>query len=154
MGGKLRRQRTRAWSPLFLLSQLSSDFTGTRILFVILRVVDVVRMAEQERNCILSWLLLRRSGHRHAENGLPAWIKCWLTLLRRLTLIIEEHGGEPSKQCSRNWLILSPSNSHHGFTKYLDSYNEVARPGPAHMAAAGQRVRTPLGARSYMTSLQ
>ena len=45
--------------PLFLLSQLSSDFTGTCILFVILRVVDVVRIAEQERNCILSWLLLR-----------------------------------------------------------------------------------------------
>ena len=113
----MRGRRTRTWSPLFLLSQLSSDFTGTRILFVIFRVVDVVRMAEQERNCILSWLLLRRSGHRHAENGLPAWIKCWLTLLRRLTLIIEEHGGEPSKQRSRNWLILSPSNSHYGFTK-------------------------------------
>ena len=62
VGGKLRGWWTRAWSPLFLLSQLSSDFTGTRILFVILRVVDVIRMAEQERNCILSsrlsWLLL------------------------------------------------------------------------------------------------
>ena len=68
-GFKLRGRQTRAWSPLFLLSQLSSDFTGTRILFVILRVVDVVRMAEQERNCILSWLLLQRSDPRHAENG-------------------------------------------------------------------------------------
>ena len=53
MGGELHERLTRAWSPLFLLSQLSSNFTGTRILFVILRVV-VVRMAEQERNCILS----------------------------------------------------------------------------------------------------
>ena len=66
VGGKLRRRRTRAWSPLFLLSQLPSDFTGTHILFVILRVVDVVRMAEQEQNCILSWFLLWRSDPRHA----------------------------------------------------------------------------------------
>ena len=48
VGGKFCRRQARAWSPLFLLSQLSSDFTGTRILFVILRVVDVVRMAEQK----------------------------------------------------------------------------------------------------------
>ena len=41
-----------------LLSHLSSDFTETRILFVILRVVDVVRMVEMVWNCILSWLLL------------------------------------------------------------------------------------------------
>ena len=44
VGGKLRGWLPRAWSPLFLLSQLSSNFTGTCILFVILRDVDVVRI--------------------------------------------------------------------------------------------------------------
>ena len=38
-------------------------------IFVILRVVDIVRMAEQEQNCILSWFLLRHSNPRHADNG-------------------------------------------------------------------------------------
>ena len=47
VGGELCGWQMRAWSPLFLLSQLSSDFTGIRILFVILRVVDVVCMTEQ-----------------------------------------------------------------------------------------------------------
>ena len=35
---------------------------------VILCVVDIMRMAKQEWNCILSWLLLWRSDPRHAEN--------------------------------------------------------------------------------------
>ena len=62
VGGKLHGQWPRTQSLPFLLSQLSSDFTGTRILFVILCVVDVVRMAEQERNCILSRLAGSCSG--------------------------------------------------------------------------------------------
>ena len=47
VGGKLCGQQLRAWSPLFLLNQLSSDFIGTHILFVILHVADIVHMAKQ-----------------------------------------------------------------------------------------------------------
>ena len=139
----MRGRQTRAWSPLFLLSQLSSDFTGTCILIVILRVVYVVRMAEQEQNCILSWLLLQHSDprHWHAENGkfMAASLDQVLAYASsRLTLIIEEHGGKPSKQRSRNWFALFLSNSHHGFTKQLYSYNEFAQPRPAYMAEGQQ----------------
>ena len=48
--------------------------------------------------------MLRMGAHK---SWLPAWIRCWLMLHRRLTLITEEHEGKPSKQRSRNWLILS-----------------------------------------------
>ena len=59
VGGELR-----GWWTMFLLSQLSSDFTGIRILFVILRVVDVMRMAEQARH-----IFSRRNHGRRKRGG-------------------------------------------------------------------------------------
>ena len=84
------------------------------------------------------------------KSWLPAASLDQVLASSRLTLIIEEHVGEPSKQRSRNWLFFPHRTNTTAFTKQLGSYNEVAQPGPAYMAA-GQQVRRTLRARSHMT---
>ena len=129
VGGELRGRWTRAWSPLFLLSQLPSDFTWTRILFVIFRVDDVVRIAESTsrlRNCILSSrgitassLLFVQTESVFIHSVIPsisptwkpwlrAWIRRWLTRCRRChgrgtNLADPKRRAEASHTSSASW---------------------------------------------------